>query len=134
MAVHIEVHDDRVTVDLDGMEQVWALARHIEIPTANITGARVAPVHDLRHGLGWRVGGAYWPGVVAAGHFSVPDHSGARQFWCVYRDTDVLVIDTDLERPSRVVLQHPDSDFLAWIIGERAGGNMVGEAGGPTGE
>jgi len=32
------------------------------------------------------------------------------------------------------VLQHPDRDFLAWIIGERAGGQMVGEAGGPMGE
>jgi hypothetical protein len=31
----------------------------------------------------------------------------------------VLVIDSWLERPSRVVLQHPDRHNLAWLIGER---------------
>ena len=134
MGLRIELHDDRVTIDLDGVEQVWALARHLEVPTEHITAARVMPVDDVHHGLGWRIGGAYWPGAVAAGHFTVPDRPGARQFWCVYRDRDVLVIDTDLERPCRLVLQHPDREFLAWIIGERAGGRTVGEPGGPTGE
>jgi len=134
MGVDVHVHDDRVTVDLSGLDQVWALARHYDIPTSHITSARVVSLSEARKGLGWRMGGAFWPGTVAAGHFTVPDRKGARQFWCVYRDADVLIVDTDLERPCRLVLQHPDRDFLAWIIGERAGGQMVGEAGGPTGE
>jgi hypothetical protein len=66
--------------------------------------------------------GAYLPGYVAAGWFLVPDRPGARQFCCVQRDRDVLVVDTDLERPTRLVLQHPDRARLAWWIAERVGG------------
>jgi hypothetical protein len=42
-----------------------------------------------------------------------------RQLWDVYTDTEVLVIETRLDSPWRVVLQHPDREFLAWIISER---------------
>jgi hypothetical protein len=30
-----------------------------------------------------------------------------------------LVIDTTLDHPARIVLQHPDRERLAWFIGER---------------
>jgi hypothetical protein len=119
MSLDVHVHDDRVTVDLGGADRLWCLASHLEVPVAHITSARVAPVSEVKAGLSWRVGGAYWPGIVATGHYLVPDRKGARQFWCVYRDTEVLVIDTDLDRPARVVLQHPDRDRLAWLIAER---------------
>ena len=56
---------------------------------------------------------------MATGHFTVPGRTGARQFWCVYRDPEVLVIDTSLENPARIVLQHADRDRLAWFISER---------------
>jgi hypothetical protein len=119
MAVHVYVHDDRVTIDFDGWEQVWCLKRHVELPIEHITDARVVPVGEVGEGLGWRVGGGYWPGRMATGHFTVPGRSGARQLWCVFRDPDVLVIETDLDSPARVVLQHEDRDRLAWLIAER---------------
>jgi hypothetical protein len=119
MSVKVYVHDDRISIDLDGMEQVWCLARHLEVPIEHVTSARVAPLAEVREGLSWRVGGAYWPGVIATGNYLVPGRQGARQFWCVYRDQEVLVIDTDLDRPARIVLQHPDRDRLAWLVAER---------------
>ena len=119
MSLDVYVHDDRVTIDVGGADQVWCLKRHIELPIAHITSARVADVGEVKDGLGFRVGGGYWPGRMATGHFTVPGRKGARQFWCVYRDREVLVIDTDLDSPSRVVLQHPDRDRLAWLISER---------------
>jgi hypothetical protein len=119
MAVHVHVHDDRVTIDLDGTDAVWALARHLEVPFAHVTAARVAPVSEPSRDRSWKVVGGNWPGVVMTGWFLERDRRGARQFWSVYRDRDVLVIDTDLERPSRIVLQHPDRDRLAWLVAER---------------
>lgn len=119
MSLHVNVHDDLVTVDIGGADQVWCLKRHIELPIGHITSARVAPVEEVGRDLGWRVGGGRLTGVMTTGHFTVPGRSGARQFWCVYRDHQVLVIDTDLGRPCRVVLQHPDRDRLAWLIAER---------------
>ena len=58
---------------------------------------------------------------MATGWFTVKDRKGARELWCVYKDPEVLVIDTRRERPCRVVLQHPDRHDLAWYIGERLG-------------
>lgn len=119
MSLDVHVHDDRVTVDIGGIDQVWCLKRHIDLPMLDITSARVVTVAEAKEGLGWRIGGGNWPGRMATGHFTVPGRTGARQLWCVYRDAEVLVIDTDLERPARVVLQHPDRDRLAWLIAER---------------
>ena len=119
MSLDVQVFDDKVTIDIGGADPVWCLKRHLEIPMVHITSARVGPVDEVQHGLGWRVGGGYWPGRMATGHFTVPDHPGGRQFWCVYRDTEVLIIDTSLDQPARVVLQHPDRERLAWFIAER---------------
>jgi len=119
VGVAIHVSDDAVTVELDGVERVLSLAGRVRVPMANVVGARVAPLDTVRDGVGWRVLGAYLPGYVAAGWFLVPGRPGARQFCCVQRDRDVLVVDTDLERPTRLVLQHPDRARLAWWIAER---------------
>lgn len=113
------MHDDRVTIDLTGLDRVAALSGHVEVPLEHVTGARVVPTSEAKQGLGWRLGGTFLPGVVAAGHYGVRGRKGARQLWSVYRDKDVLVIDTDREDPCRVVLQHPDRDRLAWLIAER---------------
>jgi hypothetical protein len=120
MAVNVFVHDDRVDVDLDGWDRIWALQSHLEVPMDQIIGAWVAPRADALRDLGWRVGGGYWPGRMATGHFTTKGRKGVRQLWSVYRDTEVLVIETKLDDPWRIVLQHPDREFLAWIISERA--------------
>ncbi|UDY37672.1 hypothetical protein [Dermatobacter hominis] len=119
MSLDVHVYDDKVTIDIGGIDQVWCLKRHLEIPMVNITDARVTTVAELKAGLGWRVGGGYLPGRMATGHFTMPDEPGRRQFWCVYRDQEVLAIDTSLDNPSRIVLQHPDRERLAWFIAER---------------
>ena len=124
MALDVYVHDDRVTLDLSGLDRLWCLAGHLEVPTAHITSARVVSAGDARRLLGWRVAGGYWPGLLATGWFTVPGRQGARQFACIYRDREVVVVDTDLDRPARLLFQHPDRDRLAWLIGERVGGRV----------
>ena len=119
MGVHVDVSDEAITVTFSGWDQIWALCHQRTIALSDITGARVAAVDELRAELGWRVGGTYWPGAVAAGWYSVRGRKGARQLWSVYRDPEVLVIDTTLERPCRLVLQLADRHDVAWFIGER---------------
>jgi hypothetical protein len=119
MGVDVFVFQEYVSIDFTGVERFLTLKGHLEVPMHDITSARVAPVSEVRPGLGWRVGGSYWPGRLITGHFTVPDHPGARQLWCVQRDDEVLVIETDLDRPRRIVLQHPDRHDIAWLIGER---------------
>jgi hypothetical protein len=119
MGVEVHVHDDGVTVDFHGLERFLTLKGHLELPLADVVDARIVPADVARHGLGWRLGGGYWPGSLATGHFTVPGRPHARQLWCAYGDPDLLVIDTRLDRPTRVVLQHPDRQRLAWWINER---------------
>jgi hypothetical protein len=117
---HVHVGDDVVDITFSGVDRLITFSpggQHLAI--ADIVGAGVLPVQGLRVGLGWRVGGGYFPGRLATGWFTVKGEKGKRQLWCVYGDQEVLAIDTRLDRPSRVVLQLPDRHDIAWYIGER---------------
>ena len=135
MAVDVYVHPDTVDITFSGMDRLLCFTDRVMVPTAAIVSARVRPVSEVRADLGWRTLGARLPGVVLAGSFVFRDRPGSthatglageRQLWCVYRDDEVLVIDTTWPRPSRIVLQHPDRHNLAWLIGERVGGDQTG--------
>jgi hypothetical protein len=120
MAVHVHVADDAVDIRFTGLDKWLTLNPSGQrLGMADITGAAVVTRADALVGRGWRVGGGHWGNSLAAGWFTVRDRKGARELWCVYRDEEVLAIDTVLTKPSRVVLQHPDRHDLAWYIGER---------------
>ena len=119
MAIEVYVHDDAVEIDFTGLDQVESLKRHVHLPIEEVVSARVVPKEDMLRDLGWRVGGTYFPKVVAAGHFTTRGRKGVRQLWDVHRDDEVLCIETNHTRPWRIVLQHPDRERLAWLIGER---------------
>lgn len=121
MAVEVVVRDDAVDIRFGGWDAVWAFRRSLVLPIADITSARVVPRGEALGLLRWRVGGTGLPGVVAAGRFTVRDRPGERAFVSVYRDDELLVIETRLERPRLVILQHPDRHDIAWYIGERIG-------------
>jgi hypothetical protein len=121
--VHVFVYDDSVDVNIGGLDSLLALSNGVSLSMDDIVSARVIAFDEARAGLGWRLGGTYWPrgfGLgIATGHYAVPGRKGARQLWCVYTDSELLEIQTRLERPTRVVLQVPDRHDLAWFIGER---------------
>ena len=120
MAVGVHVSDDAVDVRFTGADRLITFAHGgVHLCMSDIVAARVVPRQGLREDLGWRVGGGYFPGRLATGWFAVKGAKGRRQLWCVYRDDEVLVIDTRLDRPCRVVLQLPDRHDIAWYIGER---------------
>jgi len=121
MAIEVTVRDDAVDIDITGAADVLlCLSGGLRIPMADVVGARLLSWDEFRPELGWRVGGGYWPGLIATGWFTVPDRKGARQLLAVFRDrAEILVIDTKLDKPCRVVLQHPDRERLAWWINER---------------
>jgi hypothetical protein len=128
MTVDVYVHPDTVDISFSGLDRLFCLADRVMVPTSAIVSARVRPVTEVRADLGWRTFGTGVPGLVTTGTYAYRDRPGSshatglpgeRQLWCVYRDDEVLVIDTSWPRPSRIVLQHPDRHNLAWLIGER---------------
>ena len=122
MAIELVVHDDTIDLKFTGWDRFWTLSRGIHLPITEITDARVATVAPLKKELGLRIGGGYWPGSMATGHFTWRDRKGYRQLWSVYGDKEALVIDTTREKPARIVIQHPYKHDLAWLIAERIPG------------
>ena len=119
MGINVFVHDDAVDIDFTGLDRLVTLRGHVRLPMGVIASARLVHQDELRPTLGLRLGGTYLPGVLAAGKFSARDRDGGEQLWDVYRDPEVLVIETKLDHPVRLVLQHPDRGRLAWLIAER---------------
>jgi hypothetical protein len=120
MGVHVHVGDDMVDITFTGIDRCVTFCptgRHLAM--ADITAANVVADKGPRQRLRFRVGGGYVPKLMTTGWYTVRGVKGARELWCVYRDHEVLVIDTRLPRPSRVVLQTPDRHDIAWYIGER---------------
>ena len=119
MPVDVYVGDEQVAILLTGLDSVWALRSRLIVPLEDIVDARVVSRDVAREHLGWRFGGTYWPGTVIAGNYTVRGHHDQREFWSAYRDDEVLQLETRLDRPRYLVLQHPDRHTLAWLIGER---------------
>ena len=122
MAVRVDVFDDAVEIAFTGMDKWLTLNPHGQrIAMDDVTAARVTSRAEAGANRGWKVGGSWWFNSLAAGWFTAKDRKGGRELWCVRKAHEVLVIDTRLARPSRIVLQHPDRHDLAWYIGERLG-------------
>src|SRR5215831_18290635 len=120
MAILVHVHDDAVDIRFTGIDWLMAFnpsGQHLAM--ADVTDARVIPRAEAVASLRFRLFGGYWPRALATGWYTERGRKGVRQLWCVYRDTEVLAIDTSLSKPCRIVLQHPDRHDLAWFIGER---------------
>lgn len=121
MSVNVTVSDDAIDVEVTGwFDKAMCLTSGFRVPMADVVGARLVSWDEARADLGWRTGGAYWPGLIATGWYSIRDRPGVRQWWCVHRDRDqLLLVDTRLERPCRLVIAHDDRARLAWWINER---------------
>lgn len=128
MTVNLVVCDDAIDVEVTGwFDRAMCLSSGFRLPMADIVGARLGTWDEARADLGWRTGGAYWPGLIATGWYSVRDRPGVRQWWAVFRGRDeLLVIDTRLDKPCRLVLAHPDRARLAWWINERVARTATG--------
>ena len=121
MAVHVHVSDDAVDIRFTGIDK-WITfnpsGQHLAM--ADITGARVDAAHRGRGRVaaGGSAAGTGPTGWRRAGS-PMKDRKGVRELWCVYRDDRGARHRHRLDKPCRVVLQHPDRHDLAWYIGER---------------
>lgn len=114
MALDVIVDDTGIDVRFGGwFHQFMCFSHGVKVPLSEVTAVRITGWDEPRSQMGWRLGGGYWPGWFATGWYSVPGRAGVRQLWSVFRDRDrLLVIDTRLARPCRLVLAHPECDRL----------------------
>lgn len=71
---------NQLTIQLEGMEQLWALKRRLEIPHYAISQVDYAPTQPTMQDLWgyWRVPGTSVPGLFLAGSYR---RHGEREFW-----------------------------------------------------
>jgi hypothetical protein len=125
MAVTLVPRDDTLDLEITGWaDQMWCLSTGVQIPWEDVVGARVQTWDEVRAGLGWRVGGAYWPGWIATGWYTVPGVKGDRQLLGVFRKRrELVVVETRRPRPRRLVVPSDHAAAMVEEIIRRAGGH-----------
>ncbi len=104
MAVEIKTSANALILRVTGADLVFGLRSRLEVPMAQVLGARVASAREAKADLWIRTGGLGLPGVATVGHFR--GREAKKQWWRVYRASEVLVIDLAPDsRFDRLVLQ-----------------------------
>jgi hypothetical protein len=124
VAVEITCNVDTFKLSLSGKDRILAMRGRIEIPMSAVLSASVQAKTPLINELAVRVRGSSIPTRVLSGSYTVWPHAriekGDRHFWVTYAASEVLVVDTSLARPRRIVVQTERRRELAVEIGELA--------------
>ena len=105
--VTITVEGDRLVLEVEGWDRLWALRSRLEIPLAHVTGVRIDPDVARRWLTGIKLAGTHIPTVLTAGTFY---EDGGLVFWDVHDADRTVVIELQHERYQRLIVEveHPD--------------------------
>jgi hypothetical protein len=107
MKLHLD--RDRLTIELEWYEQLWAvtLERQMRIPLDRI--ARVTTAEPQSDWAEIRAPGTFLPGVIKAGTYYT---KRGKEFWYVTSDKDYLTLELHNEPYRRIVITITDN--IAW--------------------
>lgn len=100
--VTIEILDDTLVLEVQGLHQLWALKRRMEIPVSNIVQVYAEPSTTLGWWKGFRAPGTHIPGYFVAGTFY---QNGKRIFWDVRHPKNTIIIDLRDERYNQLIVE-----------------------------
>ncbi len=95
------VNSDTLTLEVQGLDKLWALKTRIEIPLGHIRGVEVDS-KAASHPQGWRELGTHIPGVLTAGTVR---HDGRRIFWDVHNPANAVVINLHDDRYDQLIVE-----------------------------
>jgi hypothetical protein len=114
----VELTEDTLSIHVRGMDRLWALRSHLEIPLSHVSGAEAAQEAARGWWQGIRSGGTHVPGVITAGTFH---QEGERVFWDVHDPEKAIVIGLRDERYARLVIEVEDPPGTVAAIEEALG-------------
>ncbi|MER5866363.1 hypothetical protein [Kitasatospora sp. NPDC002040] len=100
----VSVANDTLTVEVEGLDRLWAVKSRIEIPLGNVRGATADP-GIVREPKGIRAPGTHLPGVIVAGTFH---RDGEKVFWDVKNPERAVVIELADAKYTRLVIEVAD--------------------------
>jgi hypothetical protein len=95
----VNIADDQLTVDLQGIDRFWALRRRISVPLRHVRSIARTPYRTWRP-AGFRLLGAELPGLLRVGRFS---YRGQRVFWDVHHPERSIEIELVSEPFDRLI-------------------------------
>jgi hypothetical protein len=105
--VTISIKSDRIHLDVEGVDKLWAFRSHFEFPLAHIRSVRV----DTEAARGWwhglRLMGSNVPGILAAGTFY---QQGELVFYDVHDPDKTIVLELDHERYKKLIVEVEDPE------------------------
>lgn len=114
MPIRVNRSGGSVVVTLTGFDRLFALKSRLLVPTRSITSVEVMPRTAVppTPGTWLRHPGTHIPGLIRYGSYGTEPN---REFWAVYRQTDVLVVMVLGWSYSRLVLgtRDPHGDTAA---------------------
>jgi len=103
--VEISFIEDRLHLEVRGLDKLWAFKSQLDIPLRHIRDVR----HDPDAAGGWWHGikliGAQLPGVITAGVFY---QHGQRVFWDVHDPANSIIIELHDERYGELIVEVSD--------------------------
>jgi len=112
--VDVSIDGDRLTLEVEGLDKLWALKSRLEIPLAHIRGVYSDPqMASSWRWKGIRAPGTSLPGVITAGTFY---QEGKRVFWDVHDPERTIVIELDDERYDMLIVEVADPDEAVSLI------------------
>jgi hypothetical protein len=119
MPAVIEITDDRLVVQIEGADRLWALRSRLEVPLANVVDVApaAAQAREWLHGV--RLGGTHIPGVISAGRFY---ERGKWVFWDVHDPEHAIGIQLRDEKYDQIVVEVGDPEDAITRIRRAAAG------------
>ena len=103
--VTISIKSDRIHLDVEGIDKMWAVRSHLEFPLSHIRSVRV----DAEAARGWwhglRLMGSNVPGILTAGTFY---QQGELVFYDVHDPDKTIVLELDHERYKKLIVEVDD--------------------------
>jgi hypothetical protein len=98
----VELTSGSLIIHVEGMDRIWALKSHLEIPLQHVVKAESDPAiaRGWWHGIKWP--GTNLPGVVTAGTFY---KDGQLMFWDIHDPDRTVVISLADEDYSQLVIE-----------------------------
>jgi hypothetical protein len=101
--------DGRLHVAFAGLDALWTLRRHVDLPLDALLSARATSLAEaLAEKPLARAPGTYLPGVIVAGTYRHVRGGRRPQLWCARGDDDVLVLELGEAPWERIVLSVAD--------------------------
>ena len=108
----ISIDGNHLTVEVNGVDKLWALKSRLTIPLEHVRGATADP-GMVSEPKGFRGPGTHVPGVIVAGTFHQDGH---KIFWDVHDQSKAVVIELQDDAYQRLVVQVEDPRATVELI------------------